>query len=337
MKMGRTTKTGLNDIARAAGVSKMTVSRVLRGSTGFSEETRVRVMSEVERLGYLPNRIAAAFGSGQTSTLVGVCVPRFASSLFGSTLESIDATLMRLGYQTMIGRHDQMPEEEEAWLKGLASWRPAGVILAGRRHTPGTLSLLRDLKVPVVEMWDLNTQPIDVSVGFSHFDDGYTMGRFLMSRQRHKFGYVGAMANRMTMGRKRLDGFEAALRDGGMAIAAREVLQDHPGFYAGYYGTETLLSREPDLDCIYYHDDEMAIGGMAWLTSRGMGVPNDIGIAGWGGMEAASIQPRRLTTTTVPTTMIGKSAAELLVGRLRGDTVRNVTMIATKLVPGETG
>jgi LacI family gluconate utilization system Gnt-I transcriptional repressor len=334
--MGRRTKAGLEDIAKAAGVSKMTVSRVLRGSSGFSEETRARVMSEVDRLGYLPNRIAAAFGSGGTSTLVGVCVPRFASSLFGSTLESINAALMRLGYQTMIGSHDQMPEEEEMWLKGLASWRPAGVILAARRHTPGTLSLLRDLTVPVVEMWDLNTQPFDVSVGFSHFDDGYTMGKFLLSRGRERFGYVGAMANRITMGRTRKEGFEAALHDGGISLAASEALEDHPGFYAGYYGTELLVSRAPNLDAIYFHDDEMAIGGMAWLASRGIRVPDDIGIAGWGGMEAASIQPRRLTTTTVPTTSIGKTAAELLVGRMRGDPVQDVTVIPTKLVPGDT-
>ena len=334
--MSRSNKAGLEDIARAAGVSKMTVSRVLRGSSGFSEETRARVMSEVERLGYLRNRIAAAFGSGGTSTLVGVCVPRFASSLFGSTLESINTSLMRLGYQSMIGSHDQLPEEEEIWLKGLASWRPAGIILAARRHTPGTLSLLRDLTVPIVEMWDLNTQPIDVSVGFSHFDDGYTMGRFLMSRGRRRYGYVGAMANRVTTGRNRRDGFEAALREGGISLAASETLEDHPGFYAGYYGTELLISREPKLDGIYYHDDEMAIGGMAWLASRGIRVPDDIGIAGWGGMEAASIQPRRLTTTVVPTALIGKTAAELLVGRMRGDPVQDVTMIPTRLVPGET-
>ncbi|WP_404401373.1 LacI family DNA-binding transcriptional regulator [Pelagibacterium halotolerans] len=335
--MGRSTKTGLEDIARAVGVSKMTVSRVLRGSSGFSEETRERVLSEVEKRGYLPNRIAAAFGAGATSTLVGVCVPRFASSLFGSTLESINATLTRLGYQTMIGSHDQMPEEEEVWLKGLASWRPAGVILVGRRHTSDTLSLLRDLTVPIVEMWDLNTQPIDVSIGFSHFDDGYRMGKYLLSRGREKFGYVGAMANRTTMGRNRCEGFEAALQDAGTALAAREILEDHPGFYAGYYGTETLLSREQKLDSIYYHDDEMAIGGMAWLASQGVRVPDDIGVAGWGGMEAASIQPRRLTTITVPTTLIGKTAAELLVGRMRGEPVRDVTVIPTHLVPGETG
>ena len=334
--MTKPSKAGLEEVARAAGVSKMTVSRVLRDASGFSADTRTRVMAEVARLGYLPNRLAAAFGPGNSSTLVGVCVPRFTSQLFGSTLAAINATLTRLGYQTMIGSHDQLPEEEETWLRSLASWQPTGVILVGRRHTPGTLALLRDLTVPVVEIWDLNTQPIDVSVGFSHYDNGYEMGRHVTDQGRRKIGYVGALANRQTMGRSRAEGFKAALRDSGHPIADQEILHDHPGFYAGYYGTETILSRNPKLDAIYYHDDEMAIGGMAWASSRGLSVPGDIGIAGWGGMEAASILPRRLTTTVIPTTRLGKTAAEVLVGRLRGDPVPEVTLVPTRLVPGET-
>ncbi len=334
--MTRKSKAGLEDIARAAGVSKMTVSRVLRGTPGFSEDTRARVMAEVDRLGYLPNRLAAAFGPAGSSTLVGVCVPRFTSSLFGSLIESINATLARLGYQTMIGSHDQLPEEEEVWLKGIASWRPAGVLLAGRRHTKATLDLLRDMTVPVVEIWDLTTQPIDISVGFSHYDNGYEMGRYIAGQGRRKIGYVGALATRDTMGRTREKGFRAGLAEAGLTLAATELLQDRPSFYAGYYGTETILSRNPTLDCLYYHDDEMAIGGLAYLAAMGIDAPGDIGVAGWGGMEAAAILPRRLTTTVVPTTRLGKESAEALVHRLNGDPVADVTVIPTRLVPGGT-
>jgi LacI family transcriptional regulator, gluconate utilization system Gnt-I transcriptional repressor len=105
----------------------------------------------------------------------------------------------------------------------------------------------------------------------------------------------------------------------------REILQDSPGFYAGYYGLETLLAAQPALDVVYFHNDEMAIGGMAYCQSRGLRVPEDIGIAGWGGMEAASILPKRLTTTVVPTTAIGKAAAEALVARLKGEPGQDVT------------
>ena len=329
-------KANLEDIAKLTGVSKMTVSRVLRGGAGFSDVTRDKVLQAAEQLGYIPNRLAAAFGSDQASTLVGMCVPRLTSGLFGHVLDGVDRALTRLGFQLMIGANDHSPTEEEAWVKQMVSWRPAGLILSARNHTPATVDLLRKTAIPVVEIWDLTTSPIDLAVGFSHYDCGVEMGQHLIRRGRRRAGYVGALARADVMGSSRLDGFRAALAQAGHPLVDQEVLHDAPGFYAGYYGLETLLARCPDLDSVYFHNDEMAIGGLAFCQSRGLRVPEDIGIAGWGGMEAASILPKRLTTTMVPTTAIGKAAAEALAARLTGAEVREVTVVPTRLVPGET-
>lgn len=334
--MARKTTTNLEDIARATGVSKMTVSRVMRGGTGFSEATRDKIMAEARRLNYLPNRIAATFGSAQASTLVGLCVPRFTSSLFGQVTESIQSNLARLGYQTVIGSHHQNPKDEEMWLNSLAAWRPAGILLMGTRHTPEALTILRNLAIPVIELWDLTTDPLDMAVGFSHADCGMTMGRLFISQGRQRIGYVGALAEVETMGRARQSGFISALQEADITLTAQEVLHDKPGFYAGFVGTEMLLARAPDLDSIYFHDDEMAIGGMAYLRKQGISIKHDIGVAGWGGMEAASILPERLTTTQVPAAAVGKTAAEMLVMRLRDEAVQNIHVVPTRLVPGNT-
>lgn len=330
-------KANLEDIARVTGVSKMTVSRVLRGVSGFSDDTRLRVTQAAVKMGYVPNRIAAAFSSDQASTLVGMCVPRLTSGLFGHVLDGVDRALSRLGYQVMIGSNNHDPEEEEAWVRQVVSWRPAGVILSGRTHTPGTVDLLRQAGMPVVEIWDLTTSPIDMSVGFSHYDCGSEIGQFLIRKGRRRAGYVGALSRSDVMGQARLQGFADALMRSGTPLVDREVLHDSPGFYPGYYGLETLLARRPDLDVVYFHNDEMAIGGLAYCQSRGIRVPEDLGVVGWGGMEAASVLPRRLTTTIVPTTTIGKVAAEALVARLRGEAGQDVTVVPTRLVPGETG
>lgn len=335
--MDRKGKANLEDIARAAGVSKMTVSRVLRGGSGFSDETRDRVEKMAQRMGYVPNRLAQAFGSDQASTLVGMCVPRLTSGLFGHVLDGVDRALTRLGYQVMIGSNNHSVEEEEAWVRQVVSWRPAGVILSGRSHTPGTVDLLRNAGMPVVEIWDLTTSPIDISVGFSHFDCGAEMAQFLVRRGRRRAGFVGALSRADVMGQSRLEGFASTLAKAGHPLVDREVLHDSPGFYPGYYGLETLLARRPDLDVVYFHNDEMAIGGLAYCQVRGIRVPEDLGIVGWGGMEAASVLPRRLTTTVVPTTAIGKAAAEALVARLKGEPGPDVTVVPTRLVPGETG
>jgi LacI family gluconate utilization system Gnt-I transcriptional repressor len=335
--MERKTKANLEDIARATGVSKMTVSRVLRGGRGFSDETRTRVLNEAARVSYVPNRLAAAFGSESASSLVGICVPRLTSGLFGHVLDGVDRALSRLGYQAMIGSHDHSTQEEENWLRQVVAWRPAGVILSGRNHTTGTVDLLRNSGMPVVEIWDLTTSPIDMAVGFSHFDCGVEMAQFLLRRGRTRAGFVGAQARSDVMGQARLDGFRDALGRAGHPLIDSEILLDGPGFYAGYYGLETLLARQSNLDVVYFHNDEMAIGGLAFCQSKGISVPDQLGIVGWGGMEAASVLPRRLTTTVVPTTAIGKQAAEGLVARLKGEPSEDVVVIPTRLVPGETG
>ncbi len=257
-------------------------------------------MKVAERLGYVPNRLAAAFGADHSSTLVGMCVPRLTSGLFSHVLDGVDRALGRLGYQLIIGANNHAPEEEEAWVRQVISWRPAGLILSGRNHTPGTVDLLRASAAPVVEIWDLTTSPIDMSVGFSHFDCGAEMGQFLLRRGRQRAGYVGALARADVMGQARLEGFESTLARAGHPLVDREVLHDAPGFYAGYYGLEMLLARGAELDVVYFHNDDMAIGGLAYCQQRGIRVPEDLGIAGWGGMEAASILPRRLTKRSSP-------------------------------------
>ena len=265
--MDRKTKANLLDIARATGVSKMTVSRVLRGASGFSDDTKAKVLREAERLSYVPNRLAQAFGSDTASTLVGICVPRLTSGLFGHVLEGVDRALSRLGYQTMIGSHNHSIAEEEAWLRQVVAWRPAGVILSGRVHTAATVDLLRNAGMPVVEIWDLTTSPIDMAVGFSHFDCGVEMGQYLIRKGRRRAGFVGALSRSDVMGTARLDGFSEALARAGFPLVDREVLLDSPGFYAGYYGLETLLARQPKLDVVYFHNEEMAISGLAYATA----------------------------------------------------------------------
>lgn len=324
------------EVAREAGVSKMTVSRVLRNTSGFSEETQAKVMRAVERLGYVPNRLAAAFGTESATTLVGVCVPRLTNGLYGEVMESIDDTLSRFGFQTMIGTSEQSSEAEEQWLRNFLSWRPAGVILTGRNHSPATLALLRSASIPVIEIWDLNTNPLDVSVGFSHYDSGFEMGQFVVGKRRKKVGYVGARLTPSGMNATRFAGFSAALKSAGLSVLESEILDDRSCFYAGFYGTEMLLNRRSELDAIYYQDDTMAIGGLYYCQSKKISVPGEVGIAGWGGMEAASVLPLRLTTTAVSTHAVGRSAAEALVARIRDEPVQDVIMVPTRLVPGAT-
>ncbi len=326
----------LSQIAEAAGVSKMTVSRVLRDADGFSEATRQKVMREVEKSGYLPNRLAAAFGPGSASTLVGVCVPRLSSHFFGQVLESVDRTFQKLGLQTMIGSHNMMAQDEEKWLKSILAWRPAGVLLSSKQHSNGTLKLLRDAGIPVVEFWNLNTSPLDMSVGFNEFDSGFEMGRRSIERGYRRAALLGAAHDWDSGGIERFKGFTTSFTDGGGVIVQEEKLNDTPGFYAGYYGTENTLNQNHKIDMIYFQDDTLAIGGLSWCQRKNIRVPEDIGIAGWGGHEAASILSAQLTTTAVPMREIGRISSEMLARKVRHETTNDVIAVPTRLVEGNT-
>ncbi|MEO0496162.1 MAG: LacI family DNA-binding transcriptional regulator [Pseudomonadota bacterium] len=326
----------LAQVAKAAGVSKMTASRVLRNSDGFTDQTRTKVMEQVEALGYVPNRIAATFGSEQTSTIIGLSIPYLSSGMFGPVLDSINVALAKLGYQTMIGAHENSPATEETWIKNILSWQPAGLLLSGHVHTQTTRDLIKARAIPVAEIWNLNTSPLDMSVGFNHFDCGHEMALYMLSKGHKNFGYVGADASAPGIAKLRQSGFSAGLEAAENGLASVEILNDRPGFYAGFYGTENILNRNSELDALYYQDDTMAIGGLFYCQSQSLKVPEDVAVAGWGGMEMASVLPQRLTTTIVSTQALGKIAADSLIARIRGEPTREVIITPTRLAPGET-
>ncbi len=314
----------------------MTVSRVLRDADGFSEATREKVMREVERHGYLPNRLAATLGTAKASTLVGVCVPSLSSHLIMQVLETLDRTFDRLGYQMIIGSHNHEQSQEEAWLKSILSWRPAGVMLSHKYHSQSTIKLLQDASIPVLEFWNLNTSPINMSVGFNEYDAGFEMSQHAIINGYKNAALLLAAADDRTITPERIDGFIKGFTSAGGNIVHTEILNDKPGFYAGYYGTENLLNHTQQADMIYYMDDAMAIGGLAWCQHKNIRVPKDIGIAGWGGHEAASVLPQRLTTTAIPVLQLGKLAAEQMARSLDSEDYKNVCAVPAKVVNGDT-
>jgi len=335
-KSGKPGKVSLAEVARAAGVSKMTASRVLRGGGGYSEETRVKVMAKIDKLGYLPNRLATVFAGDQTSTFVGVSIPDLGNEVFAQVLEGIDRKLGSFGHQTVLGLTQHTQLEEENWIRTVLSWQPAGLILTGRSHSVRSVEMLRNAGIPIVEIWDLNSSPLDMSVGINHFDCGFDMGRFLIGCGYRSLGYVGTSHDTANAATARLEGFTKAVEDGGGRVRKQLCLHDIASFYPGYYGTEQLLAAALGVECVFYQNDSMAFGGLQYCANKGMAVPDDIGIAGWGDLPIASVLGRRLTSVHVSHLKIGQSAAEMMLARLSGEPIKTCNDIGFHLIPGST-
>lgn len=348
----KSTSVSLADVAEKAGVSKMTASRALRGTSGYSAETRELVLKVADQLGYVPNRLAAAFGSDKANNLVGICVPTLSRELYGQILEGLENKFASVNYQPIIGVVGYDDDVELEWINSALSWRPSGLVVAGRERSTANRTFLQSLTIPCVEIWNLcggeNTikKSDPMRVGFNHFDAGAEMGRYLASRYKGPFGYIGVRDEHVTLGADRLAGFESALADSGIAVPRKKnkdnslvttsFLNDKSSFYAGYYGTEQILTANPDLRVLYYLDDNMAVGGMMLCQQKGLKIPGDVAIAGFGGMEIGTILPNRLTTTAAFRLRIGKMAAEVLLKKISGSPVGVVSDVGSELVRGET-
>ncbi|MCR9088819.1 MAG: LacI family DNA-binding transcriptional regulator [Rhodobacteraceae bacterium] len=332
----KTSKVSLSEVARAAGVSKMTASRVLRGEGGYSENTRLKVMEKVDALGYLPNRLATVFAGDKSSTFIGVSIPDLGNEVFAQVLEGIDRKLGSFGHQSVLGLTQHTLEEEESWIRTVLSWQPAGLILTGRYHSPRATDMLRNAGIPIVEIWDLNSSPLDMSVGINHFDSGFDMGRYLIGCGYCDIGYVGTSHDTANAATTRLDGFCKAVEGGGGRVVKQLCLHDTATYYPGYYGTEQLLAGGAPIECIFYQNDSMAFGGLQYATARGMQVPRDIGIAGWGDLPIASVMTKRLTSMHVPHLKLGQAAAEMMLARLSNEPVSACRDIGFRLIPGTT-
>lgn len=335
-KKSKNKKINLSQVANAAGVSKMTASRVLRGEGGYSETTRELVMQKVDELGYLPNRLATVFAGDKSSTFVGVSIPDLGNEVFAQVLEGIDRKLGLFGHQTVLGLTQHTQDAEEEWIKTVLSWQPAGLILTGRYHSARAMEMLKAANIPIVEIWELNSSPMDTSVGINHFDSGFDMGRYLIGCGYRDLGYVGTSHDTANAAATRLDGFSRAVEGGSGQVAKQLCLHDTANYYTGYYGTEQLLAGSKSIECIFYQNDAMAFGGLQFVLSKGMSVPDDIGIAGWGDLPIASVLPKRMTSMHVPHLKIGQAAAEMMLARLSNEPVPACQDIGFHLIPGTT-
>ena len=314
----------------------MTASRVLRGEGGYSEKTRALVMEKVDELGYLPNRLASVFAGDKNSTFVGVSIPELGNEVFAQVLEGIDRQLGTFGYQSVLGLTQHTREEEENWIRTVLSWKPAGLILTGRYHSPRAIEMLKNAGIPVVEIWDYNSSPLDMGVGINHFDSGFEMGRYLMECGYTRIGYVGTSHDTANAASSRLDGFCKAVEGGGGRVEKQLCLHDTATFYPGFYGTEQLLAAQSGIECIFFQNDAMAFGGMQFCSARGMQVPQDIGIAGWGDLPIAAVLKQRLTSMHVSHLKLGKAAAQMMISRLSDEPAEQVKDIGFHLIPGST-
>jgi LacI family gluconate utilization system Gnt-I transcriptional repressor len=303
------------DVARLAGVSKMTVSRVLAGRD-VSQQTTRRVQAAIDSLGYVPDASAGALSSGRSEFVVAL-VPSLVSSNFADTVRGLNDVLGKHGLCLLLGDTDYHLDEEALLVRTLLRHRPLGIMLTGSSHLDSTRQMLLQSQVPVVETWDVPDNPIEQSVGFSNVEAAASMVRHLHDKGYRRIAFIGGASVLDDRGRQRQRGYLQALNALGLQPRLIEHGESPITMSHGGESIALLLQQWPDTDAVMCVSDLSAFGAIMECHRRGLKVPGDMAVAGFGDFEVSRYCTPSITTIAVDPYDIGRRAGELLVAAAR--------------------
>ena len=311
----------LDHVAEAAGVSRITASRALRGERRVGAELVKRVAEAAARLGYVPDPAARALASARSNTVV-VLIPLLSNNLFVDLLEAVHRTLHPAGYHILIGVTHYRPQEEEALLTSYLVQRPAGLLVTGFDRTPQCRKLIEQSGVPCVHLMEASQDPAQYCVGFSQTEAGQALTDHLLQIGRRRIAFAAAQLDPRVM--KRLQGYRQSLSAAGCYNHALELLNPKPSSLAlGGELLETLLQEHPEVDAIFFCNDDLAQGGLLAAMRLGIKVPQQIAIAGFNDLSGSAQMWPPLTTVRTPRVEIGANAASMLLNLMRGEPQRD--------------
>ncbi len=308
----------LKDVAERAGVAPITVSRAINAPDTVSASLRAQIDAAVADLGYVPNRFAGVLASAR-SRVVPVIVPSLSNAVFIEVIQGVQTVLEAEGYQALFGNtHYDLARETEL-VSTLLGWSPAGVIVAGMRHAERTRTLLRGCGRPVVEIMEVGARPIDMNVGLSHLKAGAMMGHHLIERGYRQIGFIGGRLDADYRAMQRYVGLDRSLAAAGLDRRPPFGHDDKSSPEVGGDRLLAVLAQAPELDALFFANDDLAVGALLRAARERIAVPGRIAIAGFNGLGIGALTSPSLTTIVSPRRDIGEIAARKLLARVVGN------------------
>lgn len=322
----------LDDVAKLADVSPITVSRALNHPDKVAEKTLKKVQQAILRTGYVPNLLAGGLAS-KRSRLIAVIVPSMSNTVYAETVRFLTKALRDAGYQVLLGETWFDLDEEEQLVSAILSRKPDGILLTGTEHTANCRRLLMSSKIPIVETWDLTPTPLDVVVGFSHEKIGEAAADFAYSKGYRSYALISATDQRAL---RRQQAFENRFKQLGAEAGPCHHLEPPSTFKLGRQGMEKLLNQGFRKGVVLCSSDTIAQGALAETQAQQLKVPDDIGVMGFGDQPYAAHTYPSLTTVFLDRALIGKHAVETLLARIQGKKISNpVIDIGFKIIERE--
>jgi LacI family gluconate utilization system Gnt-I transcriptional repressor len=309
----------ITDVAAAAGVAPMTVSRVINTPDRVSPETTAKVRAAIDRLGYVPNLIAGGLSS-RKSRMVSAIVPTIAHPMFAGLVQAFSAAMRHAGYQVMLSICGYDDDDDEALFRAILGRRPDAMLITGSGYSPTALQMLIEARIPVVEIWDVSSRPIDMMIGFDHAQVGAEVAAFLRAKGHDRFATMVASDTRA---QARSRGFTHAVAEFGGTLVMDKVLPAPSSIAAGREGLRALLPLLDQRCGLFCGSDLHAFGAVTEARVQGVAVPERLAICGFGNMELSEMNEPPITTVSLEGVGTGRSAAAFLLRRLAGELPRD--------------
>ncbi len=327
----------MSNVAHAAGVSLMTVSRVLNNKGDVSAETRQRVLDVITRLDYRPSGVARSLVTQRTST-IGLVVPDNANPFFSDVARGVEHAAYAQGYNVFLCNSDEDPERERAVLHSLEDKRVDGVVLCSSRLEDDELRAVI-ARHPAVVLVNRRLEGEGVAVAL--VDDelgGRTATEHLLHTGRRRVGFLtGPTASRS--GRQRVTGYRAAFAAADLPCSSAWTRPCAPTVEGGRQATRELLGAHPGLTALLCYNDLVAVGALQACAELHCAVPDQLAIVGFDDIPLAALVTPSLTTCRAPRYELGCEAMRLLLERInaspeqRGEVVLQPELIVRASAP----
>jgi LacI family transcriptional regulator, galactose operon repressor len=307
----------MQDVAKRAGVSAMTVSRVVNGREGVDSETQRRVEETIRALDFVPNRIARGLVSQKTQT-IGLIVPDVVNPFFAPVVRGAESAARKAGYRVLLCNSEGDLRLEREYIDDLVAHRVEGLLLApaSDRSRSSILSLLRG-GFPLV-LIDRTLPNADCDLIVSDSANGARrLVEHLIAVGHREIAHVTDAEDTST-GRERLRGYREALEAAGIPFQSELVIQTTVDRIGGYRAAQEILARVPLPTAVFTVNNMTAVGTMEALRERGLSVPKDMGLVCFDDVEHLAVLSPFLTVIDQPAETFGSLGAQLLLERMSG-------------------
>jgi len=289
----------ISDVAKKAGVSSATVSRIINNLSGYSEETRKKVQQAIDELGYKPNAVARGLVISQTHT-IGVLMPSLSSRFSFKLLKGIEKVAHARGYSIIVCNTDRNGERTMEYLRILSEKRVDGILFISEWMEKEYGNYLMELKIPVALVATETEDFPFPSVKTDDFQASRGAVRHLIDQGHQKIGLITGRPEDKIAGFPRIRGYEEALSEADFLLNPSNISYGDFHYQSGITSMNELLSRNLGLTAVFCTSDEMALGALSALRSGGVKVPEEISVMGYDDTQDAEMAYPTLTTVHQP-------------------------------------